>query len=165
MFFLGGPQNRAGRRQFVFRAATLTAGLLVSVATLSGCGGSSSKSGGSSSNTPATVSGRFIDNNTSDNISGVVVKFGTLTATTGASGQFSFSVPANSAATTLTATFPVDSRGLSQYYSVAYIGGQQYNIVNGGYQVVASQLTSGASTNIGDIRVFNTNDPPPPPTF
>ncbi len=165
MVFLSGPRQTAGRK-FLVASAGGVAAVLALAAMLGGCGG-----GGSADNstnnpaiTTATVTGRLIESTTTDLISGAVVTFGDQTTTTGASGQFTFTVPGNGDSRTLLITLP---SGL--YFARGDVGDANgtatcvANIGTTGIPVDKSKLVVGSQFSVGNIKVYSQSGPPPPP--
>lgn len=107
----------------------------------------------------ATFVGRVIDANNGDRgVSGALVTLNGVGIFTNSDGSFTLFAGAN---TTLSYATVVGPGG--NYYNTGYVGGAQYNVVGSGFPV--QPITSGASRDLGTIRIASNDGPPFPPSF
>lgn len=161
MFLSGFPRLR-GEQSFFHQAATVAALAIVTGTTLAGCGGGSKPVNPNPSPTPNTsaeVTGRIVESTTSTLVSGAVVRFGDLAVTTTSSGTFTFSVPGGGGSRLLTVELPN-----GQFYNLGQRNGVCVEALSSaGITVAASDIEVGDRTSVGEIRVYRTDGPPPPP--
>ena len=87
------------------------------------------------------------------------MRFSGLAVTTDVSGTFMFSVPGGGEARAITVELPT-----GQYFNYGEQRGQCLeNISGAGITVAKSDLEVGDQTDVGEIRVFSADGPPPPP--
>ncbi len=121
-------------------------------------------------NLPSTIlTGKVIRNGTTDGVANVVVNVGGKTATTDSNGNFSVNLGIQSAASITAGNdyrFSIDVSAAGQYYSNTY--GVYYNnkIYSSRNLRLPDEVISGASTDLGTIRIIysNPDNPPPPPS-
>lgn len=132
------------------------------VVPLVGCGGGSGDGSATATPTPdpasrAVLVGRVVDSYNGDQaIAGVVVRFNGAQATTATDGTFRLEAPSTTG--TLFATVTGPNNG---YYSSAYVNGTSTNVVNPGIEIGAT--AGGVQRDLGTIKLFSTDGPPPPP--
>ena len=126
-----------------------------------GCGGSSSSGPGTVSiNRNASVTGRIVDQYSSNApVAGAHVTFGAYSTTTSTDGTFVIAVGSRQPATQLYVTGP-DS---ASYYNTGYVNGQPFDLRNTGVTVPSLEAEQTYST--GDITILSASGPPPPPIF
>ncbi|MBC8143013.1 MAG: hypothetical protein H7Y38_16435 [Armatimonadetes bacterium] len=161
MFLPGFPRLSGGQPSF-YRTALLAAFAIITGTAIAGCGGGDDNPNPNPSATPNTsaeVTGRIVESTTSTLVSGAVVRFGDLAVTTTSSGTFTFSVPGGGGSRLLTVELPNGT-----YYNLGQRNGVCVEALSSaGITVAASDLEVGDRVSVGEIRVFRTDGPPPPP--
>ena len=146
-----------------FKAATQWGVAAAAVALLIvGCGGGGGGDngnpggGGNGGGSKATLTGQAVDSQTASPIAGVTVTFGGASVLTDALGKFS--IQANAPTTAQPALF--SKAGYQQR------GQYQSSIVNLATNgVVVTPIAAGATVDVGIVRMYSLDTPPPPPTF
>jgi len=160
------------RRSFLTQLAALLSAFALLV--LAGCGGGGGDDGGGGNTNPSpspsgsggggnTITGRVLDRNGGDRpVAGAVVRYKTFNATSDANGNFRIAVTSGgitSDKVTVTGPSVTGANGVARagYYTTVYYGANAFG---------ADGFTIPAGTNnLGDLIIFGTDGPPPPPRF
>ena len=163
----GAPAIGGGRRAFfalsLWSCMAVVLGLLLTVGGCGGGGGSTDTGNTGPVNQNVTIRGRVIENNTSTPVAGATVAAGGVTTATDGAGNFVIET-APAAQTNLTVIGPNYPNGQAAYYDFGYVGSTLYTLTPGnGYPI--SQTAAGQTVNVGDVRIFSRDLPPPPPAL
>jgi hypothetical protein len=163
-----GVWGPTGRRGLAFTAALA---LLVSA----GCGGGGGGDddggggGGGGGGQQASISGRVLDRSNGDAaVAGAVVTYGPANGpavaqtTTGADGRFILSFGVPRPALVLKIVGP-SQNGVPAYYNSGYYQGRLVRLGTDGIPIGA--ITTAQAFSVGDILLFSSEGPPPPPTI
>ena len=140
-------------------AAALAAAAALIVFT-AGCGGGGGGGGNPNNQGFATVIGRLVNSITGTGVGGARVTFGQQGAagfaetTSLPDGRFNLRVPAPSGASVVR----IEANG---YYGIAQYNGQTFRLVADGVAVPAAAANQ--TYDVGTIRLYSLDGPPPPP--
>ncbi len=154
---------------FASRRGLLAGAMVATLAfVLGGCGGGggNNNGGGGNGGGRATVTGRLVNGITGDGVPGATIDYVTAngtTTTTSADGSdpsigrgvFVLTVPAPS-----TGVIRITAPG---YYSFGVYNNLTFRLVQDGVSV--PETVVGQQTDVGNIRLYSTDGPPPPPTL
>ena len=128
-----------------------------------GGGGGSTPGGGGGGTGNGTITGTIVDGTSGATIANATITYAGQTTKSNTLGTFSLSAPAQTSAQPLRVVGPNKADGTPAYFNAGQYQGRTISLGTDGIQIAS--LSENQTLNLGVIKLFSQDGPPPPPSF